>query len=129
MFLFKLSPVLNTVASLSNSASDLPRPLKLERRLILARWVGIAVFAAALALHPNEHTVAAYCVLTVAFAYNLVLLRVLRHAPPKLVVGLPTLADGLLCAAMIPLLGGFESPFYAVMYAVTVAASMRLGFG
>jgi diguanylate cyclase (GGDEF)-like protein len=131
MFLVKLSPVLNAVASLWNSEPGLPRPLKLERRLILGRWVGIAVFAVALAFNPTskERTIAAYGILAVAFTWNLVLLRVLRHAPPKLVVGLPTLADGLLCAAMIPLLGGFESPFYAVMYAVTVAAGMRLGFG
>ncbi len=131
MSLESLSPVLNALAGLWHSPPDMPRPLKLERRLILARWVGIAVFAVALALNitSRERTIAAYCVLAVAFGYNLVLLRVIRDAPPKLVVGLPTLADGLLCAAMIPLLGGFESPFYAVMYSVTVAAGMRLGFG
>src|SRR5438067_7959354 len=131
MFGVKLSEVLKAVASLWDSPPDLPRPLKLERRLILGRWVGIAVFALALPLNQSskERTIAAYGVLAVAFTWNVVLVRVLRHSPPKLVVALPTLADGLLCAAMIPLLGGFESPFYAVMYAVTVAAGMRLGFG
>ncbi len=131
MLLVMLSPVLNELASLWNSPPDMPRPLKLERRLILGRWVGILTFAVALALNitSRERTITAYCILAVALTYNLMLSRVLRHAPPKLVVGLPTLADGLLCAAMIPLLGGFESPFYAVMYSVTVAAGMRLGFG
>jgi diguanylate cyclase (GGDEF)-like protein len=131
MSLGKLSPLLNAVIGLWNSPAELSRPVKLERRLILARWVGIAVFAVALALNITsmEQTIAAYCVLGVAFAYNVVLVRVLRHVSPGLVVGLPTIADGLLCAAMIPLLGGFESPFYAVMYSVTVAAGMRLGFG
>src|SRR3981081_4067614 len=130
MLLVMLSPVLNELASLWDSPPDMPRSLKLERRLILGRWVGILTFAVALALNitTRERTVAAYCILGVALIWNLVLLRVLRNAPPKLVVGLPTLADGLLCAAMIPLLGGFESPCYAVMYSVTVAAGMRLGF-
>src|ERR1700687_6199928 len=127
----KVSPVLNAVAGLWISPADLPRPLKLERRLILGRWVGIAVFAVALALNITsmEQTIAAYGVLAVAFVYNLVLLRVLRNASPGLVGGLATIGDGLLCAAMIPLMGGFESPFYAVMYVVIVAAGMRLGFG
>ena len=131
MLLVMLSPVLREIAALWNSPPDMPRPLKLERRLILGRWVGILTFALALALNitSRERTIAAYCILGVALTWNLVLSRVLRNAPPKLVVGLPTLADGLLCAAMIPLLGGFESPFYAVMYPVTVAAGMRLGFG
>src|SRR5260370_42458067 len=131
MLLVLLSPVLNELASLWSSPAEMPRPLKLERRLILGRWVGILTFAIALALNitSREKQIAAYCILGVALTWHLVLLRVLRNAPPKLVVGLPTLADGLLCATMIPLVVGFESPFYAVMYSVTVAAGMRLGFG
>src|SRR5579859_725229 len=129
MLRLRLSPVLRAVISLWNSEPDLPRPIKLERRLIIGRWVGIGVFAVALGFNPNDRTFAAYCVLAVALTFNLLLARMLRRAPLKLVIGLPTLADGLLCATMIPLLGGFESPFYVVMYAVTVAAGMKLGFG
>jgi diguanylate cyclase (GGDEF)-like protein len=55
-------------------------------------------------------------------------MRLLRQLP-RLVVGLPTVFDGLLCAFMIPIMGGFDSPFYVMMYAVVVAAGMRLGFG
>src|SRR5438876_11226335 len=39
---------------------------------------------------------------------------------------LPILVDGLLCALMLPLVGGFDSPYYAVLYAVVVSAGMRL---
>src|SRR6266481_647283 len=64
--------------------ADLPRPLKLERRLVMGRWLGIAVFATAFALHPLEapQTLAAYGVLAIATVYNLVLLRLLerRHS-------------------------------------------------
>src|SRR5579859_2113237 len=131
MFLVKLSPFLNALTSLWNSPPDLSRPLKLERRLILGRWVGIAVFALGLAFshHPPTQTYVACVILALAFVYNLVLTRVLRRAAHRLIIALPTLIDGLLCAAMIPLLGGAESPFYAVMYAVVVAAGMRSGFG
>ena len=87
MFGVKLSEVLKAVANLWDSAPDLPRPLKLERRLILGRWVGIAVFALALPLNQSskERTIAAYGVLAVAFTWNVVLVRVLRHSPPKLI--------------------------------------------
>ncbi|MCA1646273.1 MAG: EAL domain-containing protein [Chloroflexi bacterium] len=126
----QLAPILKLIAGQWNTPTDLPRPLKLERRLILGRWLGIVVFAVGLASnpHPTEATFAAYVVLVLAFGYNLILARVLRHAAPAMVVALPTLVDGLLCAVMIPLLGGFESPFYAVMYSVVVAAGMRAGF-
>src|ERR1700694_1301830 len=98
MSLVTLSTIQNAVVSLWHSPADLSRPLKLERRLILGRWLGIAVFAVALALNITsmERTIAAYGVLGVASVYNLVLLRVLRSAPLRLVVGLPTIADGLL---------------------------------
>src|SRR5436190_932694 len=42
MSLVKLSPVLRALGSLWQSPPELPRPLKLERRLIVGRWVGVA---------------------------------------------------------------------------------------
>jgi diguanylate cyclase (GGDEF)-like protein len=109
----------------------MPRPFKLERRLAMGRWVGITVFAIALALHPlaAAQTLAAYGVLAVAFVYSLVLLHLLnRNHRGWLVGSVPTLGDGLLCAAMLSIVGGFDSPFYVVLYAVIVSAGMRLGF-
>ena len=57
MLLVMLSPVLNEIAGLWNSPPDMSRPLKLERRLILGRWVGILTFAIALALNIGCNTV------------------------------------------------------------------------
>jgi diguanylate cyclase (GGDEF)-like protein len=112
-------------------AADLSRPLKLERRLVMGRWLGILVFATAFAIHPLEatQTLAAYGVLAIAAVYNLVLLRLLERKHLGLMVSfVPTLGDGLLCAGMIALVGGFDSPYYPVFYAVVVSAGMRLGF-
>src|SRR5205085_2124167 len=83
------------------------------------------------ALHPLEarQTIAAYGVLAVAAMYNLVLLRLLERKHSGVMVSfVPTLGDGLLCAAMIALVGGFDSPYYPILYAVVVSAGMRLGF-
>src|SRR5438132_8639160 len=111
--------------------ANLPPSLKLERRLVAGRWLGITLFALALALRPLDPRtmIAAYAVLGVAFAFSLTLARLIKQRRTGLLVGfVPTLVDGLLCAAMLPLVGGFDSPFYAVLYAVVVSAGMRLGF-
>jgi diguanylate cyclase (GGDEF)-like protein len=39
-----------------------------------------------------------------------------------------TFGDGALCATLIAIVGGFESPFYAILYAIVISAGMRLGF-
>ena len=122
----------NRLVSLWAGPPDLPAPLKFERRLVVGRWLGITLFALALALHPlNPLSVAAaYSVLAVAFGFSLILVRLIKQRRSGLLVGFaPTLVDGLLCAAMLPLVGGFNSPFYAVVYAVVLSAGMRLGFG
>jgi diguanylate cyclase (GGDEF)-like protein len=110
---------------------DLTPSLKLERRLVVGRWLGITLFAVALALRPLDARtmLAAYGVLVVAFVFSLTLARLIKQRRSGLLVGVvPTLVDGLLCAAMLPLVGGFDSPFYAVLYVVVVSAGMRLGF-
>src|SRR5260221_254496 len=85
--------------------ADLSRPLKLERRMQLGRWVGIVVFAIALALHPmgSQEVMGGYAVLLVAAGYNLTLRELLRRRRAVLVSTLPTIGDGLLCAAMLAL--------------------------
>ncbi|HEV7664134.1 MAG TPA: EAL domain-containing protein [Chloroflexota bacterium] len=131
MFALLLARLKPGLAGLWTGPSDLPRPLRLERRLVLGRWLGIATFSLALATHalPSDETVAAYGVLLVAAAYNLVLLYLLRQPRMTWLLGiLPTIGDGLLCAAMLTLVGGFETSYYNVLYAVLVASAMRLGF-
>jgi len=127
----KLRSAHHALARLWAGPADLPPSLKLERRLVVGRWVGITLFALALALRPLDprSMVAAYGVLGVAFAFSLTLARLIKQRRSGLLVGfVPTLVDGLLCAAMLSLVGGFDSHFYAVLYAVVVSAGMRLGF-
>src|SRR5439155_24208587 len=40
-----------------------------------------------------------------------------------------TAADALLSVGMVQVGGGFESPFYYVLYTVTISAAMRYGYG
>jgi len=131
VFWVELSSVREKVAAVWAGPSDLPRPIMLERRLLLGRWVGISVFALALWLHPLNalSMAAAYGVLALALVFSLALLRLIKRRHSGVLVGfVPTLVDGLLCALMLPLVGGFDSPFYAVLYAVVVSAGMRMGF-
>src|SRR5207237_403531 len=104
-------------------------PLKLEWGLILGRWISIAFFGAALTVLQlaDEQKAAAFAVLAVASIYNFGLLQLIRRrvALSGLV---PTLGDGLLCAAMLAIVGGFASPFYVILYAIVISAGMRLGF-
>src|SRR5262245_612771 len=117
-------PRSNALLRLWAGPPDLPRPLQLERRMVLGRWIGIAVFTVALALHPlaNDQVTAGYLLLLVAAAYNLALTDLLRRRRTGVLLStLPTIGDGLLCAAMFTLVAGFDSPFYAVLYAVSVS--------
>src|SRR3954470_9699524 len=70
-----LSTARRTLADLWNGPVDLPRKLKLERRLVLGRWLAIAFFAPALALYhlPPDQERAGFALLTVAFGFNLTL--------------------------------------------------------
>jgi diguanylate cyclase (GGDEF)-like protein len=70
-----------------------------------------------------------HVMLAVATAYNFGLLWLIRRRFWAVRDGsLPTLCDGLLCAAMVAIVGGFESPFYAILYSIVISAGMRLGF-
>jgi diguanylate cyclase (GGDEF)-like protein len=71
----------------------------------------------------------AFGMLALAAAYNASLMHLLRRRYALVADGtLPTLGDGLLCATMVAIVGGFESPFYAILYAIVISAGMRLGF-
>jgi len=111
--------------------ADSPRPLKLEWRLVLGRCLGIAFCIVAFASYPFEpvQKLQAFAMLGTAAIYNVVLARLIWRRFGLVADGtLPTLGDGLLCAAMLGIVGGFESPFYVILYAVVISAGMRLGF-
>jgi signal transduction histidine kinase len=115
-----------------NGPEDLPRNLKLEWRFVAVRWLGIACLAPVLLLAhlPFERLVAAYAVLVVATIYNAGLQRGMPRRPQWLANGyLSTLGDGLLDVAMVIVGGGFDSPFYFILFTVTLAAAMRYGYG
>ena len=111
---------------------DLPRTLKLEWRFVAVRWLGIACLAPVLLLaHLTfDRLVAAYLVLIVASVYNAGLQHLMPRRPQWLANGyISTLGDALLDIAMVIVGGGFDSPFYFILFTVTLAAAMRYGYG
>ena len=115
-----------------NGPDDLPRNLKLEWRFVAVRWLGIAFLAPILPLAhlPFERLLAAYLVLIVASVYNAGLQHLMPRRPQWLANGyISTLGDALLDIAMVIVGGGFDSPFYFILFTVTLAAAMRYGYG
>jgi signal transduction histidine kinase len=132
MRLFAKLPLANRLSSLWNGPEDLPRNLKLEWRFVAVRWLGIASLAPILLLAhlPTERLIAAYAVLFVASVYNAGLQRVMPRRPQWLANGyVSTIGDALLDIAMVIVGGGFDSPFYFILFTVTLAAAMRYGYG
>jgi signal transduction histidine kinase len=118
--------------ALWNGPADLPRDLRLEWRLVAVRWLGIACLAPVLLLAnlPHERLLAAYLVLVVATVYNAGLRRIMPRQPQLLANGyVSTIGDALLDIAMVIVGGGFDSPFYFLLFTVTLAAAMRYGYG
>lgn len=111
--------------------SDLSRPLKLEWRFILIRWLGIGCVAPGLLfakLTPTE-LLSAYAVLVAAAIYNLGVQTLIRRRPSLIANGyMTTIGDALLNIAMLTFAGGFNSPLYYILYTVTIAAAMRYGY-
>jgi len=111
---------------------ELARDLQREWRLVAIRWpailfVGIALPFVHLA-PPRLFT--AYLVLCVATIYNAGLTLAFRRWPWLIRRGyVSNLADAGLNLAMIWIAGGFETPFYFVIYTVTIAAAIRYGYG
>jgi signal transduction histidine kinase len=132
MRFFANFPLANRLSSLWNGPADLPRNLKLEWRFVAVRWLGIASLAPILLLAhlPTERLIAAYAVLFVASVYNAGLQRVMPRRPQWLANGyVSTIGDALLDIAMVIVGGGFDSPFYFILFTVTLAAAMRYGYG
>src|SRR2546423_1584419 len=115
-----------------NGPDDLPRNLKLEWRFVAVRWLGIACLAPSLPLAhlPFDRLAAAYLVLIVATVYNAGLQHLMPRRPQWLANGyISTLGDALLDIAMVIVGGGFDSPFYFILFTVTLAAPIRYGYG
>ncbi|MBI4317389.1 MAG: HAMP domain-containing histidine kinase [Chloroflexi bacterium] len=108
----------------------MPKSLRLEWRFVAVRWIGIIFMTPGLLLAklPNDTLLAAYGILVVAGVYNAVVQRLIRKRPAVLTNGyLTSLGDGLLNLVMITL-GGFDSPFYYILFTVTISAAMRYGY-
>jgi signal transduction histidine kinase len=115
-----------------NGPADLPRALKLEWRFVAVRWLGIAfvIPAVLVANLGHDRLLAAYAVIAVAAIYNAFVQYLMPRRPQLLANGyLTTLGDGLLDIAMVVVGGGFDSPFYFILFTVTIAAAMRYGYG
>jgi signal transduction histidine kinase len=126
-------PVLQDIfAYLWHGPPLLPPSLKVEWRFVVVRWIGIIFVAPGLPLAglPMERMTAAYTVLTIAAIYNVAIHRQMLSHPGIFTGGfVTTAADALLSIGMVQVGGGFESPFYHVLYTVTISASMRYGYG
>lgn len=110
----------------------LSQALKLEWRFIVMRWLGIIIIAPGLFLFNLSHQqiIGAFVVLAIALVYNLILQYMLAKRSKLLISGyLVIFLDALLNVAMIIVAGGFDSPFYFIVYTVTVSAAMRYGYG
>lgn len=124
--------LLRSVSYLWGGPLTLPRKLRLEWRFVAIRWVGILIMAPTLSqLTLTEQQLSGgYIVLGVTAIYNLALQILLAKRSKYFLSGyLTTVCDGLLDIAMIVLANGFDSPFYYILYTVTVATAMRYSYG
>jgi diguanylate cyclase (GGDEF)-like protein len=114
-----------------NGPAGLTAPLRLEWRLILGRWLAILFVAAGLRVYllSASELAAAYVVLCAGLLYSLLLLYLIEKQHPAVSDGvMPTVGDAVLCGAMFPVVGGFGTPFYAVLYLVVLSVGIRFGF-
>jgi signal transduction histidine kinase len=69
-------------------------------------------------------------VIAIAAVYNAWLQFLIPRRPQLLASGyISTLGDGLLDVMLVAVGGGFDSPFYFILFTVTIAAAMRYGYG
>jgi diguanylate cyclase (GGDEF)-like protein len=126
------SIVVGAAENLWHGPAGLRTALAGEWRLVTIRWVGILIMMPSVVLLqlPVQRVVSAYAVLGVAAIYNLFIQIALKRHPALFTNGyLTTLGDTLLNVAMVFLGGGFGTPFYFLLYSVTIASAMRKGYG
>lgn len=110
----------------------LPQSLQLEWRLVAVRWLGIVIMTPVIPLAhlSDSNSRASYAVLFFAAVYNLIIQLCIRYRPSVFTNGYVTaIGDTLLTIAMIKIGGGFATPFYYLLFTVTIAEAMRYGYG
>src|SRR3954454_1287200 len=111
--------------------ATLPKNFQLEWRLVTVRWLGILFMAPGLLLAglPTSSLWAAYGVLAFAVIYNMIIQLNVPSHPALFASGYITASgDTLLTIGMIKIAGGFNSPFYYLLFTVTIAEAMRFGY-
>jgi signal transduction histidine kinase len=127
-----IQPVKRLVSYQWQGPAKLAPGLRLEWRFIAVRWLGIVMvaFGLPLARLADDRLLAAYGLLVIAVLYNLILQRVMPRWPTLFTSGyLTTMGDTLFNIAMVNVGGGFSSPFYFLLFTVTISAAMRYGYG
>jgi signal transduction histidine kinase len=112
--------------------STMQQSLQLEWRLVAVRWLGIVIMTPGIPLAhlSDSNSRAAYAVLFFAAVYNLTVQLCIRYRPSVFTNGYVTaIGDTLLTIAMIKIGGGFGTPFYYLLFTVTIAEAMRYGYG
>ena len=111
---------------------SLPRSLQLEWRFVALRWFGIAIMVPVLLLTqlPPMHRLIAFGILGLAVVYNAAIQVMMPRRPTIFLSGYFTaFGDGLLNLAIINAGGGFDSPFYYLLFSIAIATAMRYGYG
>jgi signal transduction histidine kinase/microcompartment protein CcmK/EutM len=111
---------------------DFTAALRMERRFIALRYLGISFLAPTLPLLSlsASRLVAAYVLLLVYGSFNVWVHVLLNRRSPWLNHGYVTsIGDGIIISIMVMIGGGFASPFYMLLFPTTIAAAMRFGYG
>ncbi len=98
----------------------------------MIRWLGIISVAPGLLLvHLTpDRLEAAYTVLAIAIFYNGAVQYLIPRRPSWFINGYATaVGDALLNIGLVQAGGGFASPFYYILFTVTISAAMRYGYG
>jgi diguanylate cyclase (GGDEF)-like protein len=125
-----IARIVASLAGTWNPSGELSPRMRLEMRILIGRWLGILFVGGALAVHPSAGVPReiAFGILVVALGYTFLLRKLIKTGHTSVEDGsLPATGDVLLCAAMLPMLGGFVFPFYAILYLVALSAGIRLG--
>jgi signal transduction histidine kinase len=106
-------------------------PLKLEWRIIAARWIALLCFYPGLALSSvtEQQRLAADIIVLAGVLYNLAIIWLIFARPDFIASGYPTaLGDLALNSAMlITLGGGFASGYSYIFFALVISVAMRFG--
>ncbi len=122
----------SSLLDLWSGPTDYPPNLRLERRFIALRYLGISFLAPTLPLLNLAPTrlIAAYTLLLVYLSFNILVHILLQRRSSWLKHGyITSVGDGLIISMMVLIGGGFASPFYILLFPTTVAAAMRFGYG